>query len=251
MDTPFNFARDFSQGLASRLLERIELSARQEPNSAPSKVPTAQPQAFWGWGRFLNPPQQRNLDAPTVQIGTFGTCDALRTMDRIQRVCKVYHRGSRVVPSARLEGICGDARQSLRETCERFIGVITAEGSLAVSTPRFDKLLGAVFQTPVSNDKLLFHALEALHKQGKPLSDDRPETIGWGWFLDKLGEGFPARCGPTELMLDALVAIEPLCRAGSGAALAEIVPLIDSSADYVCSQFESGYRRSASAVCDR
>lgn len=245
VEPTFNFSLDFSQGLAVRLLERIELGARQEPRASPSMLPSAQGGEVWGWGRVLNPPPQSSCCAPTVQVGTFGTCDALRTIERIQRVCQVYHRGSRVVTSSRLEEICGDARQLLRETCESFIGIINAsvkpDVGLAVSTPRFAKLLAALSKAATSSDELPARALNALRKSGTPLSDDRRRTIGWGWFLDKGWEPFPARCGPTALVLDALVASEPFFRVGGGAALTEIVSLIDSSADYLCSQFESGY----------
>jgi hypothetical protein len=201
----------------------------------------AQPGPLRGWGRFLNPPQQIQSTVPTVQIGTFGTCDVLRAIDRIQSVSKVYHRVSRVVPSARLQDLCKSARQSLRETCESFIEIINADLVVAVSAARYAKLLATVSRSATYDDELPARMVSALRRMGTPLSDDRPEALGWRWFLDKGWDAVPARCGPTALILDALVSSEPFFRMAGGPALTDIVSLIDASADYLCSQFESGY----------
>jgi len=236
-DPILNVSREFSQKLAQSLLERIELGARQEQLDLPS----TQPSAVWGWGRLLALPSQISSAVRTAQIGTFGTCDVLRTIDRIQSVSKVYHRASRVAPSARLQDICSAARQPLRETCGNFVEVINADLGVAVSAARYANLLATVSRSATYDDALPARALRALSRIGTPLSADRPETIGWRWFLDKGWDVFPARSGPTALILDALVSAERFFRMAGGSALADSVTLIDSSADYLCSLFESGY----------
>ena len=74
------------------------------------------------------------------QIGTFGTCDALRSIDRVQAISKGYHSGSRAVPSGTLQAIYLGAQKLMLERCVEFLDNID-HGDVIVSSPRLAALL--------------------------------------------------------------------------------------------------------------
>ena len=234
MDRTFNFSRDFPQNLAIGLLRRLELGARQEAQDEESLSSSL----AWGWGRFLHLPDRSS----TGQIGTFGTCDALRTIERIQTISKVYHRGSRAVPSERLQGIYHGAQQLMLTRCAQFLDKLD-HGAEVISAPRLAALLSTIARTMAPNHDLLVRVIATLGTTGISLTDS-PESIGWPWNLSIQPAGGSAEVGPTALLLDALVAIEPWLRSSNSTALAQAVFLVDSSANYLCSKFESKYPRS-------
>jgi calcineurin-like phosphoesterase family protein len=235
------FSRNFSQLFAGQLFKRIELGARKLPPVSSGIQQDSDLAAVWGWGRFLHKAQDASVALGSPQIGTFGTCDALRTVEHIRTICQIYHRGNRAIPSSSLEDICNCARLFLRATCEGFTNAITGTAALAVSAPRYAKLLPAVIPNMAAGDELPAAVIRSLRAISSPLSQDRRDAIGWPWFLDSGWKAFSPECGPTALILEALVSIEPFYRSSKSAALPELIWLMDASSNYLCSRFEDGY----------
>src|ERR1019366_2986433 len=105
--------QDFPLDLAKRLLARLEHGAQLE---------CVQPQgggkerSARGWGRYLAPQFETSPRPASAQVGTFGTCDALRAIQGIQTACRIYYGPNRVVPSTTLEAIRAESYEFLRDT---------------------------------------------------------------------------------------------------------------------------------------
>jgi hypothetical protein len=233
MDRKFDFSRDFPETLAIKLLQRLERGARTEVLEATASAASG---SVWGWGRFL----MRFETSLQGQIGTFGTCDALRSIDRIQAISKGYHSGSRAVPSGRLQAMYLDAQKLMLMRCAEFLESIE-HGAGNVSSPRLAALLSTITRTTAPNDALLTSVIGRLQKAAIA-SADYPDSIAWPWYLSGNTGERSAEVGPTALLLSALLAIEPLLRSANSPILNNAVSLIDSSANYLCSIFESRYQ---------
>lgn len=230
--------KEFSRDLASRLFERLESAARHETPESPMGSPPSGPRL---WGRFLKPATLSDLNE-VVQVGTFGTCDALRAIQRIQTFCELYEGHGHPRPSVELETICQEAHGFLLETCIKLIAAINGGQRDVVSAARFATLLAVVLpHNRTREGSPTAASLNALRSVGVRW-EDQPDTIGWRWFLDKSWQSFPARCAPTALLLDALISIEPQFREAKSEVHSDILSLIHSSANYLCTFFDHGHR---------
>lgn len=183
-----------------------------------------------------------------MQVGTFGTCDALHAIERIEFTGNLYYGPNQVLLPPTLQQYREEAYQFLRETWVNLTQALSVHGLDAVSAARYSRLLSGVIPTEkdVSSAEMTFRKLREI---GLPLADHLSgSTIGWRWFLDADWTGYPARCGPTALVLEALISLDHSLPQKIRASLSDLRWLIDSAANYLCTVFESGYHATVEEI---
>ncbi len=203
----------------------------------------------------------RVLPHPPVRFGDGGGClNAQRNHSKVRsahsehvtpyEALTVYRRfrrgitvGVRAVPSGTLQAMYLGAQKLMLERCVEFLDNID-HGDVIVSSPRLAALLSAIARTTAPNQELVTRVIGTLQKAG--VATDHSDSVAWPWYLSGSGstDERSAEVGPTALLLNAILAIEPLLRAANSPILEKAVSLIDSSANYLCSTFESKYHAS-------
>jgi len=234
--------REFSVPLATSLVERLELAIRTERRHEPNRATGAveSQELSWGWGRILDGAYAANgVQERSGQVGTFGTCDALHALDRVQSLCNSYH-GRQPLVSETVIAKRDQALGFLRTSIERSTIAIRKANVGVVSAARYARLCALL--SAYGNEKMIADSIGCLGAVGEPLSGEYPETIGWRWFLDPGWQHCPPRWSSTAIVLDGLIALEPHVRSRQVSVRDELVRLIDSSAAYMCCLAESGFR---------